>query len=81
MEDSVGVGAATTRFVPGTGAGVKMRHWLSRVGVFDSLRDAMTVFSGRKRKCCEIRRGRDGGVVCMRPAIATKGPQSKDDLP
>ena len=32
----------------------------------------MAVFGARKRKCCEIRRGWDGGAVCMRPAIAAK---------
>jgi len=79
------VGAAMTDLVPGTGAAVETRQWLSRVRVFDSLKGARVVFGlgrkGKKRKCCEIRMGWDGGVVCTRPAIATKGPRSKDDLP
>jgi len=81
VEDSIGVGAATMELVAGIGAGVRMGHWLSWVRVFDSLKDAMVVFGGRKRKCCDIRRGWDGGAVCTRPPIATKRPCSKGDLP
>jgi len=56
VEDRIGVGAARMELVPGTGAGVEMRHWLSWVRVFDSLKDMMAVYRGlgrEKRICCE----------------------------
>jgi len=41
-----------------------MRLWLHRVTVSDSLKDAMSVCGGpgrkREKKCCRIRKGRDG---------------------
>ena len=41
-----------------------------------SVSDGLKAAKAGRKKCCEIRRGWDGGVKCMKQAIANKEPES-----
>jgi len=61
-----------------------MKHELRLVRVIDSLKDAMTAEGRERGSAASSEVGGTGGIedfAYTRPAIATKGPCSKEGLP